>query len=284
MITRFDHAVIGVRDLPAAMARYRELGFVVVEGGRHTGIGTCNALVRFGLDYLELISVCDQPEAEAAGGNSAALARALRERDSALVGYALATDQIEGLAVRFRERGLEAAGPVAMERLRPDGRLLSWRLLIPFGASWLTPWPFFIQWDDADDDRLRLERPAVQPNGVQRVEGVRLMVKGLERASELYERQLGLGPAEVGEEPLLDAQRRRYRLGTLAIDLLTPSGPGGPVAAALEAAGEGVFEVVLGARDVERLEHAYGGRREGDRLLLPPDRLLGVRLSVVAMP
>ncbi len=45
-----------------------------------------------------------------------------------------------------------------IERLRPDGRLLSWRLLVPGGVPWLRPWPFLIQWDVPDDERLAWER------------------------------------------------------------------------------------------------------------------------------
>ena len=49
MITRFDHAVIAVRDLDEAMRRYQALGFDVRPGGRHVGLGTHNTLIRFGL-------------------------------------------------------------------------------------------------------------------------------------------------------------------------------------------------------------------------------------------
>src|SRR3989442_10410930 len=55
MITRFDHAVIAVRDLDQALRLYRDvLGLDARPAGRHTGLGTHNGIVRFGLDYLEL--------------------------------------------------------------------------------------------------------------------------------------------------------------------------------------------------------------------------------------
>ncbi|SRR6266566_4137266 len=68
MITRFDHTVIAVRDLDAAISTYQALGFDVSPGGRHTGLGTSNAIIRFGLDYLELLSVSDRVEAEQGRG------------------------------------------------------------------------------------------------------------------------------------------------------------------------------------------------------------------------
>jgi catechol 2,3-dioxygenase-like lactoylglutathione lyase family enzyme len=65
MITRFDHAVIAVRDLEAATQQYQKLGFEVRPGGKHTGRGTYNSIIRFGLDYIELISIYDRDELSA---------------------------------------------------------------------------------------------------------------------------------------------------------------------------------------------------------------------------
>src|SRR5215469_7799971 len=165
MMTRFDHAVIGVRNLDEAIRLYQSLGFDVSPGGRHTGLGTYNAIVRFGLDYLELISIYDEHELGARGLNGVSLAGFLRQQEGGQVGYALATGNIEEDAARFERTGLEAEGPFAMQRLRPDGRQLSWRLLVPGGTSWRQPWPFLIQWDASDAERLTWERPGVHPNG-----------------------------------------------------------------------------------------------------------------------
>src|SRR5947209_20139811 len=101
MITRVDHAVIAVRDLDEAIRRYQALGFDVRPGGRHVGLGTHNALIRFGLDYLELLSVHN--ETEAAGGTATeTLVDFLREREGGLLGYALATSNMEQEAEYLR--------------------------------------------------------------------------------------------------------------------------------------------------------------------------------------
>src|SRR3954454_8828451 len=86
---RLDHVVIAVRDLDAAIARYDALGFAVTAGGRHVGRGTHNAIVRFGLDYLELISV--YAAAEATHPAPATLVRYLEAHEGGLVGFARAT-------------------------------------------------------------------------------------------------------------------------------------------------------------------------------------------------
>lgn len=289
MITRFDHAVIGVRDLDAAIRRYRELGFDVSPGGRHTGRGTYNAIIRFGLDYLELISVYDEAEAIASGPHGSVLVDLLRKREGSLVGYALATMDIAEEADRLQRTGLAAEGPFAMQRLRPDGHLLSWRLLVPQGVSWRRPWPFFIQWDLPDEQRLAWERPGAHVNGATSVAAVTIVVQDLERGIDLYQRQLGLELLERHEFAPFAAQRARFHVGAFGIELLTPTGSG-PVQQMLTAIGEGPFILTLTVRDLEQTRTflAQGGAdlvpapRYPGALLLPPDQALGVRLILTA--
>ncbi|HET7133675.1 MAG TPA: VOC family protein, partial [Gammaproteobacteria bacterium] len=50
-----DHAVIVVRDLDAAAARFRELGFTLTPRGFHS-IGSQNHCIMFGSTYLELLA------------------------------------------------------------------------------------------------------------------------------------------------------------------------------------------------------------------------------------
>src|SRR5215472_12844931 len=103
MITRFDHIVIAVRDLNMATQRYRQLGFDVRLGGRHTGMGTHNAIIRFGLDYIELLSIYDEAEARTSKLGRQALLDFLHKQEGGLLGYAFATADIEQEAERFRE-------------------------------------------------------------------------------------------------------------------------------------------------------------------------------------
>ena len=285
MITRFDHAVIGVADLEQAIRRYRELGFAVSPGGHHPGRGSCNAIIRFGLDYLELLAVADAVEATASGGNGRALVEFLRERDGGPLGYALATGDIAEDAERFRRTGMAADGPFAMQRLRPDDRLLAWRLLVPGGVSWRRPWPFLIQWDTPDDERLSWEQPGTHPNGATGVAGVVLAVHDLDRAIDLYQRQLDLRLGRRDEVSDFVARRATFSVGSRRIELLAPTGVG-PVQRILAASGEGVFALML---TVESLEHtrAFFAQRAidveappGERATvhIPAHQTLGTRL------
>ncbi|MDP9265127.1 MAG: VOC family protein [Chloroflexota bacterium] len=186
---RLDHVVIAVRDLEEATARYRALGFDARPGGRHTRRGTHNAIIRFGLDYLELISVYDEAEARQAG--RAELVDYLRGREG-LVAYALATDDIAAEAARLAAAGLSADGPFAMERLRPDGSRLSWRLVIPGDTQYRRAWPFFIQWDQSDDQRLARDGRGEHANGARAIARLDVGVDDVERGIHLYEGVLGL--------------------------------------------------------------------------------------------
>lgn len=285
MIGRFDHAVIAARDLAEAMRRYKALGFAVSPGGRHTGRGTENAIVRFGLDYLELIAVYDEAELARRGLNGQALAAFLEQQEGGLVGYALATADIAEDAARFQQRGLAAEGPFAMERLRPDGRRLSWRLLVPGSVPWRQPWPFLIQWDAPDAERLSWEAPGVHPNGAASVAGVSLAVPHLESALELYQRQLGLPVEQQDDAPHLGARRAAVKVGALTIELLAPAGAG-PVQQTLETVGEGLFELTLTSKNLDQARAALaqaGLRAEQDDaagLLLPIHAALGARLRL----
>ena len=284
MIERFDHLVIAVHDLDTAIRRYRDdLGFDVRAGGRHTGRGTHNAIVRFGLDYLEIIAVYDQAEAEAVGRG--ALAAFLSRHVGGLVSYALATTDIEADAARLEAAGLEAVGPFPMKRLRPDGSTLSWRLLVPGGEAYRRPWPFLIQWDQPDAERLAREMPGDHPNGARTVREVAVAVADLERAVDLYGRQLGLPLAGRGAAPELAAERAVFTVGAFRAVLLAPSGPG-PVRDALSAGGEGPYYAVLEVDDLEQAGRRLAERGASpspgpgapDGLLIEPELALGARL------
>ena len=188
-------------------------------GGRHPGLGTHNAIIRFGLEYIELISICDRDEAKESGQSGKVLVDALRTRDDFPAGFAIATSDIETDAERLRQGGFEATGPFAMQRLRPDGKLLSWRLLVLGGVMWCRPWPFLIQWDAPDEERLLWERPGRHDNGATGVENLTVDAKDLARATALYRRGFRF-PETKGDST--------FAIGSLTIRVQATTGPQGP--------------------------------------------------------
>jgi hypothetical protein len=124
------------------------------------------------------------------------------------------------MAEHFRAEGLDALGPFPMERKRPDGSLLKWRLLIPGGTAWRRPWPFFIEWGMPDAERLQLERPGKHANGAQGVGGVTVAMRDLNRGKDLYGRQLGMTLSDEGDTG--EVAWARYTVGQFRIDVVCP--------------------------------------------------------------
>ncbi len=291
MITRFDHAVIAVRDLDEAMRAYSRLGFAVSRGGRHPGRGTENAIIRFGLDYLELLALADEREARAAGVDDATLQGFQR---SGLVDCALASDDLAADTARLRTAGLSVHGPFDGSRRRPDGTPLAWRMAtiaqsVSGFAHIRDPWPFLIQWITPDAERIAGDHPGAQPNGTTRVLGVSVIVRDLDAAIEGYQHGLGLGLAERTTRGDMAAERARFTAGGAGIDLLGPRGEG-IVSQALAATGEGLFTVTLATPDLEATRRYLASAgiplsptsgRSG-KLLIAPEAACGARLVVRA--
>lgn len=266
------------------MEVYRLLGFDVFSGGRHEHRGTHNALIRFGGgEYIELLSVYDPDRAVRSGPNGRALAEFLHDREGGLVGHCFATHDIEAEASRMREAGLELVGPFEMRRERPNGRTLTWRLLVPVDIPWRRRWPFFIQWDDPIEKRLAVEGVGAHLNGASMLTGVAVGVCDLAKAMTLYSILFETEPLHRDDVAEVAVERATLDIRGFTIDLLAPTSEG-PVQKALEREGEGPLEVTVEVADpdavVELLSHAdieLEEAREG-MLHVPADAALGARL------
>src|SRR5215218_10034813 len=176
-----------------------------------------------------------------------------------------------------------------MARERPDGRWLSWRLLVPGGVNWRRPWPFFIQWDQPDAERLAWEAPGGHANGARGVQEVAVVVTDLAPGVDLYARQIGLPLVGQAAVPALGAVSATLAVGAFHIVLLAPSGAG-PVADALAADGEGTFQAVLGVDDLEATCRGMAARGvaldpapgTASGWLIDPTAALGARLVLRA--
>ncbi len=274
MIDRFDHAVIAVADLDNAVEAYRRLGFTVQPGGHHTGEGTHNALVRFGLDYLELMAVRDYSEARRRPFGSQLL-DLLSGGGGGLIGYVLAGRELEVLAHRMAESGLDPVGPISMERQRPDGRAVRWKLLFPRGQRWGDMAPFVIEWEASDSAILAEAEEIAHPNGAVGVDGLTVRVSEFGPARDLYESALGFKMSVLG------GSRARAMLGTLSIDIASTEG-GTSEADGAVSHREGVHEVRLAVRHIDTALATIPGLTRGTDGLyrIPVDAALGARIAL----
>jgi len=206
----FDHAIIRVDDLDAAMADYRALGFTVSYGGRHASGATHNALIVLADgSYLELLA----PTGDASADAREADYRGFFKPGEGLAGYALLSADLKAAVAAMRAQGVMIADPTTGGRARPDGEQLRWLTARIEG----TASPFFIQ-----DETPRVLRVPDDPdkirhaNGVKGVAGITLAVESLDTASARYEALLGM-------RANVDASRARFVLNGIVIRLALPT-------------------------------------------------------------
>ena len=139
-----DHLVYATPDLERTVdALEASLGVRAVEGGRHTGEGTRNALLGLGpSSYLEILG----PDP-----GQPAPCRPLwfgleGLTDPRLTRFAMRTGDLETIEERARAAGARL-GPVEDgQRRRADGSLLAWRFTDPHVTTADGIVPFFIDW------------------------------------------------------------------------------------------------------------------------------------------
>jgi catechol 2,3-dioxygenase-like lactoylglutathione lyase family enzyme len=120
-----DHLVIAVRDLDAACAAYRRLGFTLTPEARHP-FGTKNSLIQLDGAFLELVAVADSaliPEPTSQRFSFAAFNRDFLARHEGLSMLVLKSRDANLDHAAFATRGLPAFEPIRFERTAraPDG-------------------------------------------------------------------------------------------------------------------------------------------------------------------
>jgi glyoxalase-like protein len=110
-IIGIDHAVVVVRDLDAAAANWKRLGFTVSPRGTHSAkMGTANYTIMLGPDYIELMGILADTEGNAP--KRAFLART----GGGIERVAFTTPDAAAGAEEIRARGFEPLGPTDFER------------------------------------------------------------------------------------------------------------------------------------------------------------------------
>ncbi len=112
-----DHVVVAVRDLDAAAAAWRGLGFTISPRGVHSAhMGSGNHTIMLGPDYIELLGVLEPTPHNAP-------MRTFLETREGLERAAFTTDDAAAGAEELRARGLAATGPIHFGRpvTLPDG-------------------------------------------------------------------------------------------------------------------------------------------------------------------
>jgi catechol 2,3-dioxygenase-like lactoylglutathione lyase family enzyme len=190
-----DHLVIATPDPDAAAeAMERVLGLKASGGGRHEALGTFNRLIWLGDSFVELIGVFDHGLAEGSWAGRPTL-EAL-ESGGGLAAWAIATDDIERDSAALRSLGSELQPVLSGERIRPDGRVVRWRIALPPTLGSSEP-PFLIEHDASAAEWTDAERLArageVHPiGGPVRLDVLEIPVDDLSRSIGQFTRTVGL--------------------------------------------------------------------------------------------
>ncbi|MDC3413137.1 VOC family protein [Aquibacillus sp. 3ASR75-11] len=143
-----DHIVIASND-PEKSAHHfaNTYGLSTVSGGNHDSWGTYNHLCFLGNGcYLEWLGISNQEKATNADNPLIQqLSIHLNQRGEGVFQVALRTDSINSFIHHFRENDIPFQGPLDGSRKKPDGSILSWRMLFPSGQETL---PFLIEWGE----------------------------------------------------------------------------------------------------------------------------------------
>src|SRR6266436_4638875 len=126
-----DHIILGCSDLDAGIAFVEEqTGVRATLGGAHPGRGTMNALISLGeRHYLEIMA----PNPKATGTQPSAVEEiaTLKSLTSPrVITWAAHPKDIAGLAKTLHDSRVAIVGPTPGSRIRPDGRVLSWKTLV----------------------------------------------------------------------------------------------------------------------------------------------------------
>lgn len=234
---RFDHIIIAVRDLDAAIADYRTLGFAVYYGGKHTHKATHNGLISLADgSYLELLAPVNPDEID---GTIAMLAAG-----EGFGGYALLSTDMAADASRLTEADMGFVGPSDGHRDRYDGERVLWQAINLEGSRS----PFLIS--DVTDHELRVPLAADKinhTNGAVGTTEVVMAVQELTAATQRYTTILGQPPSAQAQSD--SEQQVSFALPGHAITLVQPLTDESPVAAHLARFGEVPYLLRLQTND-----------------------------------
>ena len=140
-----DHLVFATSDLGRAVDDVAaRCGVRPTIGGNHVGWGTRNALLSLGPSvYFEVIGPDEDALPTVGRGRPFGIDEQHPDR---LAAWAWRVDDVDRARARLLEAGHDPGPVMAMDRERPDGSRIGWRLTVP-PMDGVAVVPFLIQWE-----------------------------------------------------------------------------------------------------------------------------------------
>ena len=227
----FDHLVHAVHGTPEEAAKQmQERGFHTALGGQHTNWGTWNSLCYFDLSYIEFLAVQHGEKAKEAENPLVQETVVKLQTGEGILQIAIRTDAIEELAVKFRKHGIQTIGPFEGKRMRKDGRLLEWKMLFVKQEEDGPKLPFFIQWNETDEERRNDLRKtgtiAEHKNKVEEIETIHYAVKNVRETVRKWKEVMELAASSVTENEQWNAECQSVVFGDIHVQFCEPIGEG----------------------------------------------------------
>lgn len=149
---KFDHVIHFIGETPEqAVEFWGQQNLHAVIGGRHEKWGTRNALW-YGKDsYIEWLSLENRQIAESA---SHPLTQLLLHNGPGFGTVCFRVESIGQLEERLTSEGFQTSGILDGSRRTAGGKLIEWKMLfINEDFSERLPNPFFIEWNETDEER-----------------------------------------------------------------------------------------------------------------------------------
>ncbi len=272
-----DHAVVVVKDLDRAAENWRRLGFTVSPRGTHSAkMGSGNATIMFGTDYIELLGVLTETE------HNAPTRAFLAKRGEGIERIAFtAVDSAAG-AEEIRARGYQPVGPVDFERpvTMPDGSLSAAKFRI-------FQWPIAEQpgglrifaCQHKTRETVWIPQLMKHANGAKRLGQVLVVSPDCAKDAAHLARMIdGDARAEADGAVAVPSGSDRADYVFLTRDQLGRRYPGVPLAGLPERGGAGL---VLVTSDLAAAEKAAGSVRSGAAVCVAPAAANGALLAFV---
>lgn len=184
---KFDHVIHFIEETPEeAVQFWSQQNLPAVVGGRHEKWGTRNALMYSKDSYIEWLALENRGIAESADHP---LTQLLLHNGPGFGTVCFRTSSIAELDRRLTAAGFQTSGILDGSRRTAEGKLIEWKMLfIDEEPSSRLPNPFFIQWNESDDERYEglLAAGSLKPAGKELV--LDRCIFGVEDVEEATER------------------------------------------------------------------------------------------------
>ncbi len=205
---KVDHVVYFTQKTPLEVVwEQRQLGWHAVMGGSHEQWGTYNALMYVHNAYIEWLALEHEKIANASDNPLIQLYMYDRADVEGWGTICFSVEQIEAVHNRLKKQGYPTSGILHAERKTTSGAIRRWKMLfIDQKPSDALPYPFFIEWEIEEKERLeilRTEGTILQENEQLEVTSCLFNVRDVEQTTEEWQVILGLESTKDTENTMI---------------------------------------------------------------------------------